>query len=64
MLPIILKSAQEWIKLTLYTFIIPTDMKNPMFINWPALVNLKPQWGIIVGEDDPNDKKMFFSFRK
>ena len=62
MLPIILKSADEWIKVILYIFVIPVDMKNPMFISWPALVDLKPQWGIVVGEDGPNDKKMFFHF--
>ena len=55
MMPVILKTADtaEWIKLILYTFVLPIDMPVPMFISWEALVDLKPQWGITA------DKKMF-----
>jgi hypothetical protein len=55
MMPFILKTADttEWIKLILYTFVLPMDMTIPMFISWEALVDLKPQWGVT------GDKKMF-----
>ena len=62
MMPIVLKTADDWIKLILYTFVIPVDLENPLFISWRALVDLKPQWGLVVGDQDPNDKKMFFHF--
>lgn len=60
MMPVTLKTADtnEWIKLVFYTFVLPIDMPNPMFISWQALVDLKPQWGI-VGVDE---KKMFLHF--
>ena len=55
MMPVILKTVDtaEWIKLVLYTFVLPMNMTVPMFISWEALVDLKPQWGVT------GDKKMF-----
>jgi hypothetical protein len=62
MMPIILKLADrnQFIKLILYTFVLPSDMIVPMFISWHALVDLKPQWGIDEGTD--GEKVMFVHF--
>ena len=62
MMPIILKAADEWVKVVLYTFVLQVDLNNPMFISWQALVGLKPQWGIVFGDQERTDKKMFFHF--
>ena len=59
-MPVILKTedTNEWIRLNIYTFVLPTDMPVPMFISWQALVHLKPQWGVIGTEE----RKMFIHF--
>ena len=53
MVPVALQTdTKEWVKLVLYTFVIPGDMAIPLFISWSSLYGMKPQWGI-------TNKKLF-----
>jgi hypothetical protein len=62
MMPVILKTSdtREWIKLILYTFVLKNELTIPMFISWEALVDLKPQWGVLGVTEE--DKKMIVHF--